>query len=242
MTRDDKVTAACVIAVIVFTMAALAWPLYPFPSLPAGKNWLDGMQAIAETVSAFSTTAAIIVGAVVVYWQVGRQHAKDAERALAEEVRRLKIMASGVFHCRALCQQMLDQNNIGGPIWEQHGALERQSELLSKIPLLDFPDWDAAYAVSDVALITSKLGEQIAERPGLDIPANTQRRREEHLNVAENNFRAAETILRYLLNARGTDVPPERVSHNGIAYCSAPLEDRQREADTAVLLTQLKAI
>jgi hypothetical protein len=232
MSRDDKVTAACVIAVLVVAAAALAWPLYPF-ALPEGKTWLDAIEP-------FATTAAIIVGAGAVYWQVRRQHAKDADKALAEEVRRLKIMASGVFHCRALCQQMFDQNKVGEPIWEQQGALERQSDLLSKIPLLDFPDWDAAYALSDVALITSKLAATIAAGPKLErAPGAIQREREAHLNVAENNFRAAESILRHLLCARGADVPSERVIHNGVAYCSAPIEDEQREAEKSALMAQL---
>jgi len=136
--------------------------------LDASPGLCLSAEAWASWAQATVSILAIAAGAVVISWQVGRQERRDARRRLAEEVRRLSNIASGIFHCRALCEQMRAKSEIGAPIEHQISAVELHAALLHAIPALEIPDWAASYAIARVHLTALGLRAQLIEHPGID--------------------------------------------------------------------------
>jgi hypothetical protein len=185
-------------------------------------------EAWGSFVQAAVSILAIAVGAVAIYWQVGREQRNETKRQLAEEVRRLSAIASAVFHCRALAEQMRDQSAKGIPIdWEMSG-LRAHAELLNAIPALDVPDSTATFAISQVCLAAAALEQGLTEPGGLDPPPMVRHgRREPHLNLAIMRFETSERVVRSTLQDRGADVPPLTLVLDDVPYCSLSVTVRR---------------
>jgi ABC-type nickel/cobalt efflux system permease component RcnA len=213
-TRLDTALLVCAVA-LVFAEVVHA--------LSAAIDWgfLRGDKATDWT-QALVSALAIGIGAFAIWWQVRRQHTEDRNQRRAEEVRRLQIIASGMFHCRVLAESMLAWQRQG--LSDTSGAelIQHHTGQLAAIEPLEVPDWMTSFAISRASGAASKLAQHLCTAP----PPHP-RNAETHTQVALMTFEAAESIVRTALRSRGADVPAQTVIENGVTYrsLSVPLED-----------------
>ena len=156
-------------------------------------------------VQAIGAIAAILAGASAVWWQVKRQAESNRRAALAEEVRRLKVVGAALFHCRVVVETVQDEPNF--PAKETLLDLRAQLSELRAIPPFDFPDWKAlhgiVYAHGTLETHLSRI---------LEADSHLTRRafddREKYLNVVLNGIEFAEQLVAEALIQRGSEPEP----------------------------------
>lgn len=189
--------------------------------LPA-EAWSMWAQAAA-------TVLAIALGVAALLVQAGRQRRHERQRRRAAEVQRLSIIANGLFHCRALCEQMSNQSEAGAPIELERRGVRAQVDRLAAIPLLDVPDVNASDAIARAQSTATALERDLAAGLG-------KARIRDALRVASREFEAFEGTLRKALAERGADVPMQSVTRNGTTSLSlsvkATTEGPNRKAPT----------
>lgn len=197
---------------------------------------LDAAPALCLSAEAWSmwaqaaaTLVAIVLGVAALLLQAGRQRRHELQRRRADEVQRLSIIANGLFHCRALCEQMASQCEVGAPIDHERRGVRAQVDRLGAIPLLDVPDVHASDAIARAQSTATALERELASGPG-------KGRVRDALRVASGDFEAFEATLRKALAERGADVPMQSVTRNGTTSLSlsvkATTEGPNRRAPT----------
>lgn len=197
---------------------------------------LDAAPALCLSAEAWSmwaqaaaTFVAIVLGVAALLRQAGRQRRHELQRRCADEVQRLSIIANGLFHCRALCEQMAGQCEAGAPIDHERRGVRAQVDRLGAIPLLDVPDVHASDAIARAQSTATALERELASAPG-------KARMRDALRVASAEFEGFEATLRKALAERGADVPMQSVTRNGTTSLSlsvkATTEGPNRRAPT----------
>ena len=197
---------------------------------------LDAAPALCLSAEAWSmwaqaaaTLVAIAFGVAALLLQAGRQRRHELQRRRADEVQRLSIIANGLFHCRALCEQMASQCEAGAPIDHERRGVRAQVDRLGAIPLLAVPDVHASDAIARAQSTATALERELASAPG-------KARMRDALRTAGGDFEAFEATLRKALAERGADVPMQSVTRHGTTSLSlsvkATTEGPNRRAPT----------
>jgi hypothetical protein len=197
-------------------------------------QWLNHSDAPAWAQAGVSAMA-IVVGASAIWWQVRRQRIDANLQRRDDDVRRLSIVASSIFECRVLCEQMLEQIRAGYDIRHSMDELQMHRDRLSDIPPLELPDVDAASAIAGSIFAIYQLDGALAVRRALNRPATDTRQNPEEwqvpwLNVAIDNLRGHEETLRSTLRRRDADVPDQVITLNDVHYFSLSATRAQAQA------------
>lgn len=195
--KGDAALCVVVVAVVLF---ALLWQY-----LVAWVSRIDRSTIeIATWAQAIVTFFGIIGGAGAIAWQVRRQHSQDERLRQAEAVRRLQMIASGMFHALVTVNSIGRHSANGVEFWRELDQLDQHVGMLVAIPTLDIPDWPVARAIAEAAGSAARLRR--------DLTSLASYQHEPYINVAIICFEELEREIQSALQARGSDVPGQAYS------------------------------
>ncbi len=190
--------------------SALVWATSAFQLKPAD---------LAAWVQALVSVAAIVVGAIAIYWQVGRQAATERRRKLDDDVRILTVMAHTTFVVRSLGEAALEAVLIEQPWFDYLDEIDQHWGRLADVPLVAVPDWRVDHLVTQVGLSCARLKQRREfYKRRAEVASVAKLAWEAELNALTENCAGALTWLRRALLDRGSDIPAVNFTINKRTY------------------------
>lgn len=140
--------AYAIVGGVALTQLFFGLTLAIFPGWPKVGEWLNSGSA-ASWAQAFMAFIAILAGAGAIAWQVQRQAKMEAERHIAEQVRRLQALNYGVFLLRLKLVLLREEVHRGASHKRQMPDVLRAVDCLEKVSLMDFPSAQASHAIAN---------------------------------------------------------------------------------------------
>lgn len=145
--RTAYSTAATLATIVVVTVLLALLGAMFFSSATWGKWKIDGVTA--NWAQAFSSVAAILIGAGAIVWQVKRQgQERDVERKAAE-ARVLHTLQQELFGCRLALERLYSEP--WGSDEKRVREIERGVARLRELRISDIADWQTHLAVRKLA-------------------------------------------------------------------------------------------
>jgi hypothetical protein len=169
---------------------------------------------VAAAIQAIGSIVAIVVTGWLIRWQVveqGSQQRKlladqraqqDRDRK-DDEIRRLQVVASLVFHCRALIETMKHRAERRLPIHEELERTTHHADALFEGPGMEVLDPRATYAIASTRSTVEVLRQQLSGSGGTGSPRNQTI--ETHLDVAIGYLKSHEESVVDCLRRRNAE-------------------------------------
>jgi hypothetical protein len=207
---------------VVLLGCLAAWALGAIAVQLIGRSTLESMDAgdWAAWAQAAGSVVAVVVGAIAIWWQVREQGRQQQRLHTEDEIRRLQIVGTAFFHCRALLETMKHRVRREVSIEAELEQLISHVQAMYAIPAMDVPDWRATYAIASARSVIETLRRELSGIEGTG--GRTAQMREGQLNVALSYVEAHEETVSQCLERRGSHQPYQEYTYD-VSDGSEPL-------------------
>lgn len=145
--RDSEEIAGAVVGGVALVLLLFGLVLAIAPGWATVGDWLH-KEAAANWAQAVVSTVAMVVGAMAIYWQVGRQATEQRERSREDHIRRLQTIGYAIFMVRIQIALWRKDVRNGAHFSRQMLQVTEATARLRSIPLIEIPSWKASHAVT----------------------------------------------------------------------------------------------
>lgn len=185
------------LCLFVLTTLVLIHALAVFPGVEAMRWFFRTTATVVSRLDApawaqaVTAALAILAASAAVVWQ----QRKQVDTGRQDEIRRLKILASGLFNCRVIIEYLQSSIKLAGvPADKELADLRSHLDALERIPPFDYPSWPAFHAIQEVAQ-TYKSLEPLILVSSRTLAQLAWENRARHLDRARMLFWEAERLI-----------------------------------------------
>jgi len=195
--KERLLSWGTLLCLIVLTTLVLIHALAVFPGVEAMRWFFRTTATVISRLDApawaqaITAALAIVAASAAVVWQ----QRKQADAGRQDEIRKLKILASGLFNCRIVIEYLETQISLAGvPADRELADLRSHLDALERIPPFDYPSWPAFHAIQAAAEAYKPLEPQILQT-SRTLSQRAWDAREKHLARANRVFLEAERLV-----------------------------------------------